>query len=109
MNFSQEGENLDVYYISQSFFSLPRQSIRDKSDRILLFKQTLGDVECMYKDIGVYDKKNIELKKMCRKAWIENFNYLCFDMARNKKEGKNRICKENNNTYFGRIPESEPF
>ena len=38
-------ENLDVYYNSQSYFGLPRQSIRNDSDRIILFKQTLKDVE----------------------------------------------------------------
>ena len=31
-------EDLDVYYISQSYFALPRQSIRNNSDRIILFK-----------------------------------------------------------------------
>ena len=34
-------ENIDVYYISQSYFALPRQSIRNNSDRLILFKQTL--------------------------------------------------------------------
>ena len=31
-------EVIDVYYISQSYFALPRQSIRNNSDRIILFK-----------------------------------------------------------------------
>ena len=31
-------EDLDVYYISQSYFALPRQSIRNNSDRLILFK-----------------------------------------------------------------------
>ena len=39
--FSTRGrhEDLDVYYISQSFFALPRQSSRNNSDRLKLFKQ----------------------------------------------------------------------
>ena len=41
-------EDLDVYYISQSYFALPRQSIRNNSDRLILFKQTLTDVQSMY-------------------------------------------------------------
>ena len=45
-------ENLDAYYISQSYFGLPRQSIRNNSDRLILFKQTLRDVQSMYYDIG---------------------------------------------------------
>ena len=40
-------EDLDVYYISQSYFGLPRQSIRNNSDRLILFKQTLRDVQSM--------------------------------------------------------------
>ena len=48
-------EKLDVFYISQSFFSLPRQSIRNNSDRFILFKQTLRDVQSMCCDIGAYD------------------------------------------------------
>ena len=38
-------KDLDVYYISQSYFGLPRQSIRNNNDRLILFKQTLRDVE----------------------------------------------------------------
>ena len=40
-------DDLEVYYISQSYFSLPRQTIRNNSDIIILFKQTLRDVQFM--------------------------------------------------------------
>ena len=58
-------EDLDVYYISQSYFALPRQSIRNNSDQLILFKQTLRDVQSMYYDIGAYDMKYDEFKEMC--------------------------------------------
>ena len=77
-------EDLDVYYFSQSYFALPRQSIRNNSDRLILFKQTLRDVQSMYYDIGAYDMKYDEFKEMCHKAWSERFNYLCIDMPANK-------------------------
>ena len=41
-------EGLDVLYISQSYFALPRQSIRNNSDRLILFKQTIRDVQSLY-------------------------------------------------------------
>ena len=50
-------EDLDVYYISQSYFALPRQSIRNNSDRLILFKQTLRDVQSMFYGIGAFDMK----------------------------------------------------
>ena len=102
-------EDLDVYYISQSYFALPRQSIRNNSDRLILFKKTLRDVQSMYYDIGAYDMNYDEFKQMCHKAWEEKFNYLCIDMAKNKNEGKYRIFNESKPSYIECIPESEPF
>ena len=55
-------EDLEVYYISQSYFSLLRQIIRNNSDIIILFTQTLGDVQSTYYDIGAYDMKYDEFK-----------------------------------------------
>ena len=102
-------EHLDVYYISQSYFALPRQSIRNNSDRLILFKQTLRDVQSMYYDIGAYDMKYDEFKEMCHKAWSEKFNYLCIDMGKNKNEGKYRIFNESKTTYIECVCETEPF
>ena len=102
-------EDLDVYYISQSYFALPRQSIGNNSDRLILFKQTLRDVQSMYYDIGAYDMKYDEFKEMCHKAWDKKYNYLCIDMTKNKKEGKYRIFNENKTTYIDCICETEPF
>ena len=102
-------ENLDVYYISQSYFALSRQSIRNISDRLILFKQTLRDVQNMYYDIGAYDMKYDEYEELCHKAWDENINYLRFDMSKNKNEVKYRIFNESKPTYIDCIPETNPF
>ena len=101
-------KNLDVYYISQSYFGLPRQSIRNNSDRLILFKQTLTDVQSMYYDIGAYDMKYDGFKEMCHEAWSERFNYLCIDMTENKNEVKYPIFNESKTTCIECIPESEP-
>ena len=37
-------EDLSVFYVSQSYFGLPTQSIKNNSDRLILFKQTFGDL-----------------------------------------------------------------
>ena len=102
-------EDLDVYYISQSYFALPRQSIRNNSDRLILFKQTLRDVQSMYHDIGAYDMKYDEFKEKCHKAWDERYNYLCIDMTKNKNEGKYSIFSESKTTYIDCIPETNLF
>ena len=50
-------EDLGFFYVSQSCCCLPRQSILNNSDRLVLFKQTLRDVQSMFYDIGAYDRK----------------------------------------------------
>ena len=102
-------ENLDVYYISQSYFALPRQSVRNNSDRLILFKQTSRDVQCMYYDIGPCDMKYDDFKEMCHKSWSERFNYLCIEMTKNRDNGKYRIFNESITTYIDCNPETVPF
>ena len=55
-------EDLNVFYVSQCYFVLPRQSIRNNSDRLILFKRTLTDVQGIYYDIGAYDLLYSEYK-----------------------------------------------
>ena len=102
-------EHLDVYYISQRYFALPRQSIRSNSDRLILFRQTFRDVQNMYYDIGAYDMNYDEFKQMCHKAWNERFNYLSIDMTKNKNDGKYRTFNESKTTYIDCNPETELF
>ena len=102
-------EDLSAFYASQSYFGLPRQSIRNSSDRLILFKQTLRDVQSMYYDIGDYDMQYDEFKEICHKAGSEKLNYLYTDMTQNKNEGELRLLKENKTTYIECIPESELF
>ena len=75
-------EDSSVIYVSQSVFALPRQNIRINSDRLILFKQTLINVQSVYYDTRAYDMKHDEYKKVCHKAWSETFNYLCIDMIK---------------------------
>ena len=102
-------ERLEVNYTNQSYFGLPRHSIRNNCDRLILFKQTLRGVQSMYYDIAAFDIVLSEFKEMCRKAWGEKFNYLCIDITKNKNEGKYRIFNKNKNTYFECICDSGAF
>ena len=68
--------DLDVYYLSQSYFDLPKRTIRKNSNIIILFQQTLKDVEHIYRDIAGFDMSYDEFKELCREAWREKYNYL---------------------------------
>ena len=78
-------EDLGVFYVSQSYFGLQRQSIRNNSDRIILFKQTLRDIESVYHAIGAYDMLYSEITEKCHKICSERFFYPCIDSTENTK------------------------
>ena len=41
--------NLDIYYLSQSCFDLPKRTIRNNSNKNILFNQTLKGIEHIYR------------------------------------------------------------
>ena len=100
---------LDIHYLSQSYFDLPKRTIRNNSNKIILFNQTLKDIENIYRDVSGYDMSYEEFKELCRKSWEEDFNYLCIDRSKKKDQGRYCICNESKNTYIECIPQTKPF
>ena len=101
--------DLDVYYLSQSYFDLPKRTIRNNSNIIILFQQTLKDVEHIYRDIAGFDMSNDEFKSLCREAWRDNYNYLLINRLEDKNGSKYMICNESNLQYQIFIPQTDPF
>ena len=66
----------DVYYLSQSYFDLPKRTITNNSNVTISFQQTLKDVELIYRDIAGFDMSYDEFKELCGEAWKEKHNYL---------------------------------
>ena len=101
--------DLDVYYLSQSYFDLPKRTIRNNSNIIILFQQTLKDVEHIYRDIAGFDMSYEEFKNLCREAWNEKFNYLLINRLKDKDKGRYSIRNESNKEYKEIIPQTKPF
>ena len=101
--------NLDIYYLSQSYFDLPKRTIRNNSDKIILFNQTLKDIEHIYRDVAGYDMNYDEFKELCRKSWEEDYNYLCIDRSKKRDQGKYCICNESERTYIEATAQTKPF
>ena len=40
--------DIDIYYLSQSYFGLPKRTIRNNSNKFFLFNQTLKNIEHVY-------------------------------------------------------------
>ena len=101
--------DLDVYYLSQSYFDLPKRTIRNNSNIIILFQQTLKDVEHIYRDIAGFDMSYDEYKSLCREARKEKENYLIINRLEDRKSKNYMICNESNPEFKVFNPQTDPF
>ena len=79
--------DLDIFYLSQSYFDLPKRTIRNNSNKIILFNQTLKNIEHIYRNVAGYDRNYDELEELCRESWEEDYNYLCIDRSKKRDQG----------------------
>ena len=80
--------DLDFCYLSQSYFYLPKRTIRNNSNIIISFQQTLKGVEHLYRDIAGFDMSHDEINESCSEAWNEKFNYLIMNRLEDKNGKK---------------------
>ena len=73
---------------------MPKTAIRINSNDIILFNQTLKDIEHKYGDVAGYDMSYDEFKELCRKPRDEAYNYLCIDRSKKGHQGSYCKCKE---------------
>ena len=101
--------DLDVYYLSQSYFDLPKRTIRNDSNFIILIQQTLKDVQHIYTDIAGFDMSYDEFKNLCKEAWRDKYNYLLINRLEDKNGSKYMIYNESNLQYQIFNPQTDPF
>ena len=76
--------SLDLSYLSQSCFDLPKRTIRNNSHRILLFNQTLKEIEKKPEDVRRYNMSYDEYKQLCKKT--QKNDYISLYIDRSKKD-----------------------
>ena len=83
--------NCDTFYISQSYFRLPRHSIRENSNIIILFPQDAKNLQHIYADHCEGDMTLDTFKQFCRKVWnAAPHQFVTIDLSSEKLEGKYR-------------------
>ena len=91
-------QKIDKNYISQSYFHLPKNTVRNISNTFILFKQTLRDIILLFQDIAGLDMILEEWKSLCRKAWENDYEFLQID--RFAKTGNCRYTIRNSYKIF---------
>ena len=86
----------DCIYISQNYFALPRNSVRENANFIILFPQNAKSVVHIYQD-HCTEISFPEFKELCQTIWSKKFNFLTIDLTSSPLEGKYR---KNLDTFY---------
>ena len=83
MLLSKQEINIDLFFTrgrhTQSYFHLSKNTIRNISNTIILFKETLRDIILLLLDIARLDMNLEEWKLLRREAWENDYDYLHID------------------------------
>ena len=64
------------FYISQSFFGIPKGTVRDNSNLLILFKLNERDVANIYTQVVSSDMDLPTFRKLCNNVWTEKYKFL---------------------------------
>ena len=101
--------NIDIYYVSQSFFPPPKITIRNNSNIIILFKRTLRDIILLSQNISGLDIKLEKWKQFCRKAWENDYEGLQIERFAKTGEGRYTITNCSKNTVLNALQKRNRF
>ena len=89
--------NCDTIYIAQNYFRLPRHTIRENSNLIILLPQDTKNLTHIHADHCASDISLAELKQFCHGAWSEDHNFVPIDLTSTPANGKYR---QNFNRFY---------
>lgn len=82
--------NVDCFYLSQNYFKLPRQTIRENANFFCLFPQDAKNINHIYNDHVGGDMSKEHFKNLCSKAWEQPHGFVTIDLSSHKSNGKYR-------------------
>ena len=88
--------NCDCFYISQNYFKLDRQTVRENSNFIILFPQSEKNLDHINRD-HCTQISNAQFKNFCHRVWEKKYNFVTIDLTRSFDKGKYR---ENFDRFF---------
>lgn len=82
--------NIDCFYLAQNYFKLPRQTIRENSNFIILFPQNSKSMHHIFHDHCSQDMNRKEFEYFYKKTWSKPHNFIVLDLTSSAENGKYR-------------------
>ena len=89
--------NCDTIFLSQNYFRLPRQTIRENCNFLMLFQQDAKNVNHIYADHCAADIPVKEFKSFCKHVWKTKHAFITIDLTSDIGNGKYR---KNLDTFY---------
>ena len=97
--------NCDTIYISQNYFRLPRGTIRENANLLMIFNQDSRNINYIHQDHAC-DLSLEEFKDLCQKIWIRKYDFLTIDLTSDILNGKYR---RNLGTFYFPLSLTRPY
>lgn len=79
---------LDVFFICQTYSSIPKQLIRDNANLLILFKQDGKNLRHVFDNHVSPDMSFEEFSALCNACWKNKHDFLVLNKDRDIKEGR---------------------
>ena len=88
--------NCDTIFLSQNYFRLPRQTIRENCNFLMLFQQDAKNINHIHAD-HCFDIPLEEFRDLCKQVWKTKHAFVTIDLTSTIDNGKYR---KNLNTFY---------
>ena len=83
--------NINCLYISQSYYKLPKKSIRDNANFLMLFQLNKRDLQNIHNDLCSQDIEQYDtFKRFANKVWDQKYNFMVIDRFNEDKNWRYR-------------------
>jgi len=82
--------NCDCFFLSQNFIEIPKHSIRDNFNFLIMFPQDEVNLKSVWNACASCDMKFEDFKNFCRQVWQKKHNYVVIDKTREISDGRYR-------------------
>ena len=76
--------NCNSIYLSQSWFDLPKKTIRNHSNFIVLFKLNKRDKDLIYNDLLSNTLEKEEFNMLINNHWNKEYTYIAYDKTKDE-------------------------
>lgn len=82
--------NIDCFYLSQTYSSIPKQLIRDNANLIIIFKQDTTNLKHIHNDHVNVDMSFERFKELCSYCWNNSYGFVVIDKESEINSGRYR-------------------